>query len=62
LTVAFADEPLAQYGVTYQPDLEHLATVTEARLFKTPYRSPQLPLWELGPSEWLSVLRAIAAR
>ena len=27
LTIAFADEALAQYGVTYQPDQRRLATV-----------------------------------
>lgn len=36
LTVAFEDEPLAQYAVTCQPDRQHLATVTEAWLFETP--------------------------
>jgi transposase len=57
LTVAFADEALAQYGVTYQPDQRHLATVTLERLFETPYQSPQLPLWERPPDDWLTVIR-----
>ncbi len=57
LTVEFADEPLAQYQVTYQPDKRHLKTVTVAQLFDTPHRSPQLPLWELGDGEWLKVLK-----
>jgi transposase len=57
LTIAFADEALAQYAVTYQPDRRRLATVTEARLFETPYRSPQLPLWERQADEWLTVIR-----
>jgi hypothetical protein len=55
LTIAFADEPLAQYGVTCQPDQRHLATVTHERLFETPYWSPQPPLWELS-DDWLTVL------
>jgi len=57
LTLAFSDEPVAQYTVTYQPDKRHLKTVTEERLFETPHRSPQPPLWELGDGEWLKVLR-----
>jgi len=57
LTIAFADEPLAQYRVTYQPDQRHLATITEQQLFETAYQSPQLPLWELSDGEWLSVIR-----
>jgi hypothetical protein len=58
LTVAMADEPLAQYQVTYQPDQRHLASVTHGRLFATPYQSPQPPLWEWGTEDWLMVLRA----
>ncbi len=57
LTLAFSDEPLAQYTVTYQPDKRHLKAVTEARRFETPHRSPQPPLWEWGDGEWLTVLR-----
>jgi len=45
LTVEFADEPLARYRVTDQPDKRHLQAVTEPHLFETPHRSPQLPLW-----------------
>jgi len=56
LTVEFADEALAQYTATYQPDKRHRKAVAEARLFETPHRSPQLPLWELGDGEWLKVL------
>ncbi len=56
LTVEFADQPIAQYSVAYQPDHTHLLTVTDPRLFETQYRSPQLPLWELGDGEWLKVL------
>ncbi len=57
LTVAIADEPLAQYQVTYQPDQRHLASVTHGRLFATPYQSAQPPLWEWGAEDWLMVLR-----
>lgn len=57
LTVAFGDTPLTQYRVSYQPNLKHLRTVTEPRLFDHPYGSPQLSLWELGEDEWLKVQR-----
>jgi hypothetical protein len=57
LTVEYADEALAQYAVRYQPDRTHLAAVALTRRLPTPYRSPQLPPWELSDSEWLKVLR-----
>ena len=57
LTVTFADEPLAQYVVTYQPDRRQVTSVTEQQLFETPYRSPQLPLWEGRAEDWLTVIR-----
>ena len=57
LTVEFADEPLARYHVRYQPDRKHLQAVAEPQLFETPFRSTQLPLWELGDGEWLKVMR-----
>jgi putative transposase len=57
LTRVYKDEPLAQYRVAYQPDQRHPKTVTDERLFETPHRSPQSPLWAWGEGEWLRVLR-----
>jgi len=57
LTVEYADEPLAQYQVRYQPDGSHLLAVEQPQVFETVFRSPQLPLWELSDEEWLKVLR-----
>jgi putative transposase len=57
LTVAYRDEPLAQYRVTYQPDKRHLKTVTPAHVFETPHQSPQPPLWTPTDDEWVKVLR-----
>ena len=57
LTVTFADEPLAQYHVTYQPDQRLLASVSDLDRFDTPYQSPQPFLWDLSDGEWLSVIR-----
>jgi putative transposase len=56
LTVAFADEALAEYQVRYQPDDHHLVAVTEGALLPNAYASPQPWLWELGPTEWLRVI------
>jgi len=57
LLLEFSEEPLAQYTVAYEPDRRHLRDVAPRQLFETRYRSPQLPLWELGEGEWLRVLR-----
>ena len=57
LTIEFADEPLAQYKVRYQPDKTHLRAVEEPKVFATAYRSPQVALWALNDSEWLKVIR-----
>jgi putative transposase len=57
LLVEFADEPLAQYSVAYESDRRHLRDVLPRQLFETRYRSPQLPLWNLGDGEWLKVVR-----
>lgn len=57
LTVSFADEALAQYTVSYQPNRHHLAAVVELERFETPYQSPQPPLWNLTADDWLTVIK-----
>jgi len=57
LTVEFADEALAQYPVTDQPDRRHFTAIAEPRRFATPHRPPQAPRWEVGEGAWLKVLR-----
>ncbi len=57
LTLEYADEPLSRYKVRYQPDKRNLLDVGDPRLYDTPHRSPQPPLWELGDGEWLKVVR-----
>jgi putative transposase len=52
VTIQFAEEPLARYGVTYQRDHRHFRQVTPKRIFETAYQSPQPPLLELGPDDW----------
>jgi len=41
LTLEFANTPLSQFTVSYQPDRTHSRRITEPRLFETQYRSPQ---------------------
>ncbi len=57
LTVEYRDAQLVQYSVAYQPDGKHFREVTAPQLYETPYRSPQLPLWQFGDDEWLKILR-----
>ena len=57
LTVEFADEPLFQYAVQYQPDEKHLRNIVEPHRFETRYHSPQLDLWQQGEVEWHLVRR-----
>jgi len=57
LTIEFAEEPLSQFAVEYQPDKKHLRQVTKSRLFQTRYQSAQLALWEAGAVEWHLVRR-----
>jgi hypothetical protein len=44
---------LSQYTVELQDDRKRLRAVSNPRLVETPFRSPQLTLWTLGPDEWL---------
>src|SRR5436189_3107132 len=39
--------------VDLQEDHKHLSQVSHPRLTDTPFRSPQLALFDLGPGEWL---------
>lgn len=44
LTLEFANTPLSQFTVAYQPDKHHFRQVTDPHLFETHYQSPQLEL------------------
>jgi hypothetical protein len=44
LTVEFAEEPLSQFAVEYQPDKTHLRDVIHPQRFETRFGSPQLAL------------------
>ena len=52
LTLEYANAPLSQYTVDYQPDKKHFRQVKDPRHFETPYRSPQQPLWKPETVEW----------
>ena len=44
---------LATYNVELQEDRKHLQEVSHPRLSRTPFRSPQLAIFDLGPGESL---------
>src|ERR671911_382043 len=48
VTIQFAEEPLARYGITYQRDHRHFRQVTPKRVFETTYQSPQPLLLEFN--------------
>jgi hypothetical protein len=57
LTISHKTTELAHYTVEYAPDARQLRNVTNAQVYTTQYRSPQLSLWQLGDEEWLRILR-----
>src|SRR3954471_7023309 len=57
VTIQFAEEPLARYGITYQRDHRHFRQVTPKRIFETSYQSPQPPLLELDLDDWLLAIQ-----
>lgn len=57
LTIEYESAPLSQYAITYQPDQVHLRTVKPTQLFESPFRSPQLSLWDVGAVTWFQVRR-----
>src|SRR4051812_42143308 len=53
VTIQADDDPLATYGVKYQQDHRHFRQVVPKQVFETRHGSPQPPLLELGPDDWL---------
>jgi putative transposase len=49
---------LSMYTVEVQDDHKHLQMVSHPRLADTPFRSPQIALFDLGPHEWLLYWKA----
>jgi putative transposase len=53
LKIEYQAVTLATYSVEVEDDHRHLRAVSHPRLVETPFRSPQLTLWTLGPDDWL---------
>jgi len=53
LTIEHQAVTLSKYGVQLQDDRKHLQKVSHPHLSQTPFRSPQLALFDLGPGDWL---------
>jgi sarcosine oxidase gamma subunit len=53
VTIQAVDDPLATYGVKHQRNHRHFRQVTPKQIFETRHGSPQLPLLEVGPDDWL---------
>jgi len=53
VTIQADDDPLAIYEVKYQRDHRHFRQVIPKQIFETRHGSPQPPLLELGPDDWL---------
>src|SRR5579871_580272 len=59
LTIAFAEEPIAQYEVNYAIDGHTPEQITELRPIPSTHPSPQLPLWENQQVEWHKVKKLL---
>jgi hypothetical protein len=57
LTLEFANTPLTQYTVSFQPDKKRFRTIKLLHRFETQYRSPQLSLWSEDEVTWLLARR-----
>lgn len=57
LTLEYRSFPLSKYSVEWQPDEQHFLRVGNPRLYRHPYQSSQLPLWEPGAVEWHVIIR-----
>jgi hypothetical protein len=53
LTVAYAEEALAQYAVAYAAETRRIVALTDVRLFATRHPLPQPFLPGLGEVDWL---------
>jgi len=57
LRLSNQDTELAFSTMEWAEDRKHIKEVKHPRVIETGYRSPQLPLWTLGPDEWLLFLK-----
>jgi putative transposase len=53
VTIQADNDHLATYGVKHERDRRHFRQVTLKQIFETRHGSPQPPLLEVGPNDWL---------
>ena len=58
LKVEYQAVTLATYSVEVDDDHRQVRQVSNPHLIQTPFRSPQLTLWTLGPDDWVFYWRA----
>jgi hypothetical protein len=56
LTIAYQNQPLAHYTVSYEADQHTFKTVGDPQLVETAFHSPQLSLWGLTDDQWHKVV------
>lgn len=59
LTIAYHDEPMADYPVTYQPDGHHFSRIAEPQFYPHGYGSPQIRFWEHNDPIWRYAFRVV---
>ena len=52
ITIEYQTVALSKYSIELQEDRKQIKQVSNPRLAKTPFRSPQLTLLDVGPDEW----------
>jgi len=57
LRIEYEQALLARYRCVYEPRHKQMESVDRPRLYRTPFASPQLELWELDEEQWLKVRR-----
>lgn len=57
LHVAYREAVLAHYAYRYDHKARRLREVDTPHLFQTPYRSPQIELWQLDNEQWRKIAR-----
>lgn len=55
LHIEYQDALLAQYQADYDRTQKQLQNVSQPTLFQTPFKSPQLVLFELDDEQWLKI-------
>jgi len=57
LRIEYQETLLAQYQTEYDQSRKTLQSVSQPRVFETPFASPQLELFELDDEQWLKIRR-----